>query len=256
MTPLGLATLLLQPLGSALCLLALALLFVLRRQRRRAALLVLIAAGWLWLWATPLAADRITGALESRYPMLAAQVLPTADVILLLGGDRRGRQHGCDPEPAHCSRTAFAAALFAAGRAPLVLASGAGNIAAQDGRTEAELMREQLIGLGVPDAAIIPEPTARNTRENMGAAAPLLRGRGARKILLVTSAMHMPRAMANARALRLEVIAAPSDFDAAVGQVRGARALWPRVDALMRSQRAFKEYLGLAHQRAWSADWP
>ncbi len=250
MSALKLLTLLLMPTGTALCAGVLAVL--LWRRRRRVALGVAFAGlGWLWLWATPFAADRITVALETRYPPITPAAAPTADAILLLGGDPRGLQRACEAELVRCSRTAFAAALYAAQRAPLLLASGGRS----DGRgqTEAAHMREQLIELGVPDSAIMVESTARNTRENISAAAPLLRSHGVKRILLVTSALHMPRAMANAAALNLDAIAAPSDFDPLPAQSRGLRALLPQQAALRRSQRAIKEFLGLAHQKLFGS---
>ncbi|MDP9139823.1 MAG: YdcF family protein [Pseudomonadota bacterium] len=249
--------LLLLPTGSALCLLLLALAFVLRRQRRRALAASLLALGWLWLWATPIVADEATVILESRHPVMAAAALPTADAILLLGGDRRGgKLRMRDSDPARYSRVAFAAALYAAGRAPVIVATGAGDRAARYGTTEADIMHTQLTTAGVPASAIVLERSARNTRENMAAATPLLHARGATRILLVTSALHMPRAMANARALGIEVVAAPADRDPAVGRFDGWRAVLPQFPALMRSQRAIKEYLGLAHQRIWGVGSP
>lgn len=253
MSALKLLTLLLMPPGLALCAGLLAALLWRRRRRRRVALgLAFLGLGWLWLWSTPFAADRITVALESRYPRLAPASAPNADAILLLGGDPRGLQRECAIEPARCSRTAFAAALHAAHRAPLLLASG-GRPDAR-GLSEAARMRAQLVALGVPDEAILIDDSALNTRENIRGAAPLLEARRCRRILLVTSALHMPRAMANAATLQLDVIAAPSDFDPMVGLTRGPRALLPQRTALMRSQRAMKEIFGLAHQRLLGSD--
>lgn len=231
--------------------LALALLL-----RRRSHVLAMAFAsmglGWLWLWSTPFAADRITRAIEAHHPPLAAAALPRADAILLLGGGTLDLQHHCALDPRSCSRTAFAAALYGAQRAPLIVVSGAGALAARQGTTEAAQMHARLVAAGVPAAAIVVEPTARNTRENMRAAAPLLRERGARSVLLVTSAFHMPRALANAGAEAIPAIAASCDADPLVGEVRGLRAGWPQATALRRSARGLKEYLGLA-QAGWFA---
>jgi uncharacterized SAM-binding protein YcdF (DUF218 family) len=249
--------LLLLPIGSASCLLLVTLVLVLRRRRRPALAAGLLAVGWLWLWATPMAADQATLALESRYPVMTAEALPVADAILLLGGDRRGgKLQMRDADPARYSRAAFAAALYAAGRAPVIVATGAGERAARYATTEADLMQAQLRAAGVPATAIVLERSARNTRENMTAAAPLLRARGASRVLLVTSALHMPRAMANARALGVDVIAAPADRDPAVGRTETWRMVLPQLPSLMRSQRALKEYLGLVHQRVWGVASP
>ena len=62
--------------------------------------------------------------------------------------------------------------------------------------TEAQAMHDYLVGLGVPEDAIIMEDTSVNTRQNIRNAAALLKGRNAQKVLMVTSDYHLPRAMA------------------------------------------------------------
>jgi uncharacterized SAM-binding protein YcdF (DUF218 family) len=49
-------------------------------------------------------------------------------------------------------------------------------------------MREFMLDLGVPAAALLTEERSRNTRENAEMSAKLLRERGIQKVLLVTSA--------------------------------------------------------------------
>ena len=47
----------------------------------------------VWVPATDLFADWIRGTLESRYPPAPAEALPTADVIVVLGGGSEWRAH-------------------------------------------------------------------------------------------------------------------------------------------------------------------
>jgi uncharacterized SAM-binding protein YcdF (DUF218 family) len=49
-------------------------------------------------------------------------------------------------------------------------------------------MRQFMLDLGVPAAALLTEERSRNTRENAEMSAKLLRERGIQKVLLVTSA--------------------------------------------------------------------
>jgi uncharacterized SAM-binding protein YcdF (DUF218 family) len=56
-------------------------------------------------------------------------------------------------------------------------------------------MRQFMLDLGVPANALLTEERSRNTRENAEMSAKLLRERGIQKVLLVTSALHMRRAV-------------------------------------------------------------
>lgn len=61
---------------------------------------------------------------------------------------------------------------------------------------EAQVMRDELIRQGVPEEAILVEDQSFNTRQNINHAVSLLEGREVRRVLIVTSDYHLPRAMA------------------------------------------------------------
>lgn len=61
---------------------------------------------------------------------------------------------------------------------------------------EAHVMRDELIRQGVPEEAILVEDQSFNTRQNINHAVSLLEGREVRRVLIVTSDYHLPRAMA------------------------------------------------------------
>ena len=98
----------------------------------------------------------------------------TADVMIVLGG-----------EPV--DRPARAAELFKAGEAPKIIISGAG-----DGLRNAQALEKN----GVPEAAIQIEGKSQTTFENAKFSIPLLRGMGAKKVIIVTSWYHSRRALA------------------------------------------------------------
>jgi len=56
------------------------------------------------------------------------------------------------------------------------------------------------------------ESKSANTLENLAFSAELLRARDVQRVLLVTSAWHMPRSLAAARRAGLQPIAAPTGF--------------------------------------------
>ena len=96
-----------------------------------------------------------------------------ADAIVLLGG-------GSGERPTR------AAELFRAGIAPRILVSGAGDASGN---------RLLLMNRGVPSSAIELEPDSKTTKENAQFSIPLLRAKGARKVVLVTSWYHSRRAL-------------------------------------------------------------
>jgi uncharacterized SAM-binding protein YcdF (DUF218 family) len=141
-------------------------------------------------------------------------------------------------------RVWYAARLFHAGKAPLVLLSGGGDPKRQ-AYSEARAMAVFLQDLGVPAQAIALEETSRNTRENAAFSAALLKARGIEHILLVTSALHMHRALALFKAQGLQVTPAPTDFEAGREPPHGLLAWLPDAGTLNGSALAMKELVGL-----------
>ncbi|HRC72165.1 MAG TPA: YdcF family protein [Candidatus Competibacter sp.] len=244
------------PLFTAWLLAAAAGILLWRNRRRTGGVLLAIALGWLWLWSTPAFSDWVRATLEQRYPPIPVEELPVADAIVVLGG---GMEAAKPPERLYPDLNAAAdriwhtARLFRAGKAPLILVSGGNLPWSGVDRTEAEVMAELLQELGVPKAAIALETRSRTTQENRDNALPVLRGLGARRILLVTSALHMPRALALFAVTDLAVLPAPTDFEVHRRTWNLLRWL-PDAQALADSSRAFKEYLGRFANRLLQPD--
>ena len=76
--------------------------------------------------------------------------------------------------------------------------------------TEAEVMRDALIELGVAPSRIVLETRSLTTRDEAVEVAPMLRSMDADPFVLVTSDIHMPRALAAFRAQAIHPIAAPA----------------------------------------------
>jgi uncharacterized SAM-binding protein YcdF (DUF218 family) len=135
-----------------------------------------------------------------------------------------------------------AARLYDAGKAPLVLLSG-GSDPEYSVMSEAQAMQVFLRDLGVPDSAMLLEQESRNTHQNAENSARLLRQRGFNRILLVTSALHMERALSEFESRGLEVIPAVTDHEAGEPPPIPWRYL-PDADSLSASARALKELVG------------
>jgi len=239
-----LVTSLVSPLGTALLLGLLALFLSFRRHMRAAAVVGICAVAWLWLWSTPAGSLSLRTYLESQHPALPVAALPKADAIVVLGGavsPPEAPRLDVDLGSA-ADRVWHAARLYHAGKAPLIVLSG-GSDPAISAISEAESMQLFLRALGVPDSAMLLEIRSRNTRENAEFSAELLRAHGLRRILLVTSALHMHRAIGEFSGRGLEVTPATTDIEA----VETPADLWrylPDAEALSASARALKELVG------------
>jgi uncharacterized SAM-binding protein YcdF (DUF218 family) len=140
--------------------------------------------------------------------------LPTADAIVVLGGGTRSQGY---PRPDvdfsdAGDRVWYGANLYHAGKAPKIIVSGGRITWKGGGKPESEDLTKLLVRMGVPAVDIIPEGNSLNTRENAVYVQKILKANNFKTILLVTSAMHMPRSMAIFKHLGIKAIAAPTDY--------------------------------------------
>jgi uncharacterized SAM-binding protein YcdF (DUF218 family) len=105
------------------------------------------------------------------------------------------------------------------------------------------------------------KPNSLNTRENAVNTLEIMKAQKIQKILLVTSAMHMPRSMLIFKKLGIDAIPAPTDYtsiqiDQASRNSLEASILdlFPDADQMRRTTRALKEYLGILvyRLRGWA----
>jgi uncharacterized SAM-binding protein YcdF (DUF218 family) len=240
-----LVTLAAYPLTQSLVGLLAGLGLLFREHPRQATALFAASTAWLWLWSMPVVSTAARSSLENLYPQASAEQTPAADGILLLGGGIQGpKANRVYPEfSGAADRIWHAARLYHAHRAPLIIATG-GNLPWHPrSTTEAEAMRSALIDFGVPGSAIVLENASRTTRENMRNSRLLLDSLGIKTVLLVTSALHMRRALAEAGNAGIDAFPAPADFE--VGEESPTLMdFLPDAGALESSSRAIKERLG------------
>jgi uncharacterized SAM-binding protein YcdF (DUF218 family) len=105
--------------------------------------------------------------------------LAKADAIVAISGDTGARADS-------------AIALWKQGYAPLLIFSGGSSD--PESVASAELMKRTAVAAGVPANAIVVEGTSATTEENAQRVAELMRSRGARSAILVTSPYHQRRA--------------------------------------------------------------
>lgn len=234
------------PPNASLLLAAVGGIAILLRWPRLGVALGALALGWSVLWSIPQCSDWLRGTLERRHPVVEEERLPHADAIVVLGGGSRMpwlRRNGggpVDPEELTSSRLAAGARAWLAGKAPVIVLSGG---RAGRGASEADRMAAAIARLGVPASALLLEEQSSNTRGNALFTKRLGREHGIHTVLLVTSAVHMPRARLQFAQAGIEAIPVPVPERA---HRDGWRSRWlPSRSALWRSGRALKEYAGL-----------
>lgn len=142
------------------------------------------------------------------------------------------------------SRASAAAIYRVVEAAQITRTAGLRRVIVSGTRESAEVMAEMLGGLGVAESIIEIDDTSLHTSES---AKRLSQRLGETEFYLVTSAGHMPRAMATFRAQGLKPIAMPTDFK--LPQKARQASLMPSPLHLEASDMAIHEYLALVWYR-------
>jgi len=220
----------LSPLG--MLFLGLAFGCVLRRFRTLSRLVVALSLVQIWFFSTGLATRLVGLPLEGREVESSVASLPDADAVVLLGGGM-GVHSRCGRAEifAGADRVWTAAKVFKAGKAPLLTVSGGG--------APGELAF--LADMGVDTNRVAVLASARNTEEE----ARMIREKAGRRILLVTSAWHMPRAQMLFERQGFAVTPVPTDYEMNFTAEESLRFgdFFPSSEALMRNSAAVKEWV-------------
>jgi uncharacterized SAM-binding protein YcdF (DUF218 family) len=251
------------PLGLALVLQIAALL---GRRQRWSPWLAASSIAVLWLPSTPLLSRQLVWGLEERSAALTPAVIPKADAIVVLGGGLRPAlppRRGVEVNEGG-DRLLTGVELLRQGKAPLLVFTGgkvkltAGDPASSEARSAGALARQ--LGVNSQQMVLLEQP--RNTAEEARALGQLAVARRWRQVLLVTSATHLPRALASFRRLSgVKVVPVACDFQLSGRSLQGGitaasllEDLLPNAEYLQLSTVALKEHLGLLvyRVRGWS----
>jgi uncharacterized SAM-binding protein YcdF (DUF218 family) len=257
----------LYPLGLGLLLQGAGLAAGARRASRRWGLaLGGSGLGLIWLFAMPITSRELIWGLEEPAAALTPKPIPKADAVVVLGGGLRpalAPRQGVEVAEGG-DRLLTGLRLLRQNKAPLLLTSGAqiSFTAGDPAPAEAVSARALAIELGVRPDQILINPNSRTTAEEARDIGELGRRRGWRRVLLVTSAFHMPRSLATFRqSSGLTVIPVACDYQLPTRALFGRPTLGsvflgliPDAQALNLSSIALKEHLGLAIYRlkGWS----
>lgn len=237
--------LLIRPETVLFLLLALGAVLLWRGRRGGGVLLALGLAAVLIVGLVPVAKPLLRP-LEARFPAEPGLGDAPAGVLVLGGGEEIGPP-GAPPQ-LNPAGERYLEAIVLAQRYPeavLMFAGGEASLDGGDGASAAHAA-DLFTRAGIPRGRIVLEPGSRNTAENAAKALPLRpAGTEAGPWLLVTSAWHMPRAVATFCAAGWTgLVPWPVDFRGHGGRVRWNLAR--NLDAL---NLATKEWVGLLGYR-------
>ncbi|MDX8391754.1 MAG: YdcF family protein [Mariprofundaceae bacterium] len=237
-------TQLILPPGGLIVLIAVGLFF---HRRRWGLALVWLSLAGLWLLSTEPVRDALTGSLEFRSMALDVNKISENNAaIVLLGGGVYAQAPEYDGRDELRSsammRTVYAARIARQTGLP-VFATG-GKVLSHDVEAEGDVMRRWLLYFGVQEAQVHSEAFADNTWQNAVKIRQMLQTQGVSRVLLVTSAWHMPRARWCFEQQGLYVIAAPTDY-LTKQEAYDLRSYVPHWGVLADSATALHEYLGL-----------
>ncbi|MGF1628260.1 MAG: YdcF family protein [Kiloniellaceae bacterium] len=183
--------------------------------------------------------------LENRFPVPQPSADGIAGIILLGGATGDGAVAAARGQPTLTGAAERLTTAMALHRAmpdkPFVVSGFSGRLNPR-GWNEAEITTRLFEQQGLDVSRVRFEAESRNTAENARLTAAMVGQGEARPWLLVTSAWHMPRAVASFRAEGMVVLPYPVDF-----RTEPANLAWPRDvgDSLGLAGLALHEWLGL-----------
>ena len=208
----------------------------------------------LIFFSTPFVSNYLYTFMEANMERLPADEVHPADAIVVLSGagiselDKAKVVEWNDP-----NRFLGGVQLFKSGKAPLLIFTGGWVPWDATARPEGEILIEQARLLGIPEEAMMTTRKVSNTAEEALGVSQVLCERIHKvgnlslprpRILLVTSAYHMPRARLIFEKAGMEVTPFPVDFRRPLSMSASFTDLVPNSGALGGSDVAIRELYG------------
>ena len=208
----------------------------------------------LLVFSNPFLFNMVVRAWEKK-TLTADQIEQPYDIGILLGGFTAVRT-----QPAHdrfnfsdrANRFTNALELYKSGKIKKILITGGkGQLMLGGEPREAPHTKAFLLKIGIPESDIIIESQSRNTYENAAYTQQLLKERGLQdqRLLLITSAWHMPRAIRCFEAVELEVTPFSVDFLSEELQAVPDKVFLPNARAFYLWELILKEWVGIVAYR-------
>jgi len=228
------------PLGWVVLLLVVGLV-----RKKRWPLIAALAV--LYISSMPAVGNRLTHWLESGYPAVAIDQVESADAIVPLGGIFGPLvPEGYLPNVGEaCERLEAGITLMQKKKAPWLVFTGGRLPWSKQLEVEGASSKRAAMARGIPDEQILVTREVGNTSDEAQAVAALMRERGWRKIILVTSAWHMPRSARLFRKAGVDFVPFPVDFQIGVNDSLTLLDFLPSAGGLQRTETVVREWYGI-----------
>jgi uncharacterized SAM-binding protein YcdF (DUF218 family) len=242
----------LLPPGNIVLFLALLSIYLFFKKLKRTAFLTLLTAVGLYLLSIKPTAVLLINPLENRYSVPNKIERNSCKAVVILGGGIKIAAPFLDlkndlMEDAF-KRVTAAVKLYQENPNRIFIVSG---FSVKDNFPEAEVMKDYLTYMGIPEKLIYPEGKSRDTFENAKFVYNLLKNSGVRKVCLITSAYHMPRSVllfTKVGFKRENIVPVPVDYKGEKLTLNVYNFL-PTAYWLNISAKALHEYFGLIYYK-------
>jgi uncharacterized SAM-binding protein YcdF (DUF218 family) len=198
----------------------------------------------LLLSSLPITAQFIWRDLEKQYPPKALSEFGSYDAVVVLSGmlspfEYSGtlRVEWGDPD-----RFFAGIDLLKSGKAPTLIFTR-GKMPWSNLPAEGELLKSKAVELGINESQILLSNIVANTSEEAEAVAQLISANGIKRIVLITSSFHMPRAKLLFDKQGIDSVPFATDFKA-TGQTLSWLSFLPSAWGFGRTSEGIREYIG------------
>lgn len=226
-----LATSLILPPG--ILIIIFILIYFVEKKRKFIRVIALFSALFVYLISIEPVKDLILYPLERSYSV--SENL-NGDAIVILGG---GAYSSLFLTEDTMNRVLGGYVVHKKTKLPIILSGGVLEGKISDSRAMAEVLKE----LGIEEDKLIEESKSKDTSENAFYVAQICEEKGFKKIILVTSAYHMKRAVKLFKATELDVLPYPADFKRS--NYYHIYSFLPKFSAFALSSKAIREYIAL-----------
>jgi uncharacterized SAM-binding protein YcdF (DUF218 family) len=187
----------------------------------------------------------LIGWVESKHAPIPIAEAGPADAIVVLGGILGPRTNpGFVPSLMETGeRFEAGVMLLQAGRAPHLVFTGA-KMGWPDNLTEGDELKRLAVARGAPAEQILVTDYVGNTADEARVVAAMMKARGWKRIILVTTAWHMPRSAHQFRKAGVDCVIFPVDFRFDRTRALSVIDFLPRGDAWMHTETALREIYG------------
>ena len=187
--------------------------------------------------------DKLVAYLESDYQLSKPSNITSTDAIVVLSGMLKtiNSKEGLDYEFSEASDRIFAGInLFKEKKAPKLILTR-GKLPWSVGIPEGEYLKDFAIKNGISENNILLTENVENTDQEAKAVKKLLSEKP--KVMLVTSAFHMPRAQIVFEAAGINVVPFPVDFQKGLSKIT-FMSFMPSANALSETSFFVREMIG------------